>query len=46
MPVFKRNAVWSRKEPVPILGNKDTPYHKVEKFYKFWRSFDSWRDFP
>jgi len=35
-PVFARNAIWSRKEPVPVFGNEETPYKQVERFYKFW----------
>jgi len=42
--VFKRNAKWSEYKPVPELGNADTPYDKVKKFYEFWFAFDSWRD--
>eukprot|EP01017_Pseudomicrothorax_dubius_P016393 TRINITY_DN1860_c0_g1_i2.p1 TRINITY_DN1860_c0_g1~~TRINITY_DN1860_c0_g1_i2.p1 ORF type:complete len:587 (+),score=238.11 TRINITY_DN1860_c0_g1_i2:141-1901(+) len=44
-PVFRRNAHWSNKRPVPDLGNMDTPMKEVEKFYDFWFAFDSWRDF-
>jgi len=43
-PVFKRNAKWSENKPVPELGNADTPYDKVQKFYEFWFAFESWRD--
>ena len=44
--VFKRNSVWSKVQPVPVFGGDETVYQNVEKFYKFWRNFDSWRDFP
>lgn len=44
-PVFARNARWSKKKPVPELGNKDTPYEQVEAFYSFWFGFQSWREF-
>jgi len=42
--VFKRNAKFSEQNPVPQLGNMDTPYEKVKSFYDFWFAFDSWRD--
>eukprot|EP00929_Paragymnodinium_shiwhaense_P039741 TRINITY_DN2083_c0_g1_i1.p1 TRINITY_DN2083_c0_g1~~TRINITY_DN2083_c0_g1_i1.p1 ORF type:complete len:663 (-),score=268.28 TRINITY_DN2083_c0_g1_i1:210-2198(-) len=44
-PVFKRNARWSTRQPVPDLGDESTPIAKVHKFYDFWFSFDTWRDF-
>jgi hypothetical protein len=28
-PVFKRNAIWSKKVPVPALGDKTLSYKKV-----------------
>merc|ERR1712012_63532 len=43
-PVFRRNAMWSVKRPVPDLGDKDTPIAQTNKFYDFWNSFDSRRD--
>jgi DnaJ family protein C protein 2 len=43
-PVFKRNAKWSEKKPVPELGKLDTPYEKAKAFYDFWFDFQSWRD--
>ncbi|XP_049849217.1 dnaJ homolog subfamily C member 2-like [Schistocerca gregaria] len=43
--VFKRNAKWSKRKPVPDLGNEQTPIDQVKSFYKFWSSFQSWRDF-
>lgn len=43
-PVFRRNAKWSEKKPVPDLGDEETPYDKVRAFYEFWRGFSSWRD--
>jgi len=30
---------------VPQLGDEDTPYEAVAKFYKFWFDLSSWRDF-
>jgi DnaJ family protein C protein 2 len=43
--VFRRNAIFSKKRPVPNIGTKDTDMKKVDQFYKFWFSFDTWRDF-
>jgi len=44
-PVFRRNARWSTRFPVPEIGDDATDMAKVHKFYTFWLSFDSWRDF-
>jgi len=44
-PVFIRNARFSVKKPVPQLGNATDQYEIVDKFYDFWFSFKSWRDF-
>ncbi|CAE7514191.1 Dnajc2 [Symbiodinium natans] len=44
-PVFRRNARWSTRFPVPEIGDEQTDMVKVRKFYDFWLSFDSWRDF-
>ena len=45
-PVFDRNARWSVVRPVPRLGDADTPYADVERFYAFWRAFRTWRELP
>ena len=45
-PAFKRNSRWSVTQPVPDVGDEQTPYDKVDKFYDFWFSFKSWREFP
>jgi len=42
--VFKRNARWSTKKPVPEIGGPETPMAQVTKFYDFWYSFQTWRD--
>jgi len=42
--VFKRNARFSTRRPVPELGDKDTKPEVWKKFYDFWYSFSSWRD--
>ncbi|KAH7101248.1 DnaJ-domain-containing protein [Auriculariales sp. MPI-PUGE-AT-0066] len=44
-PIFEREARFSRKEPVPLLGGNDAPKEEVEGFYDFWYNFDSWRSF-
>ena len=31
---------------MPDVGDEDTPYNVVDKFYDFWFSFKSWREFP
>jgi hypothetical protein len=36
---------WSIAFPVPQLGNEKTPWNEVDKFYKFWYRFKSWRDY-
>merc|ERR1719353_2093881 len=42
--VFERNARFSTVKPVPSLGDENTPVAEVRQFYRFWKSFDSWRD--
>ena len=44
-PVFKRNARFSKKQPVPELGDASTPRAQVESFYNFWVGFESTRRF-
>ena len=44
-PVFLNNGIWSKKKPVPKLGDMQSPLQKVKLFYKFWHNFQSWRDF-
>lgn len=44
-PVFEREARFSKKQPVPLLGGIDDPKELVNEFYDFWYKFDSWRSF-
>ncbi|XP_075245703.1 dnaJ homolog subfamily C member 2-like [Convolutriloba macropyga] len=44
-PVFERNAQWSVKKPVPLLGDDNTSYDDLMNFYKFWLNFDTWREY-
>jgi DnaJ family protein C protein 2 len=44
-PVFEANARFSVKKPVPALGGPEAGADKVRAFYRFWQSFESWRDF-
>ncbi|KAJ2353131.1 hypothetical protein GGH92_000854 [Coemansia sp. RSA 2673] len=44
-PVFERESRFSKRQPVPLLGDLDTPRDDMEAFYRFWASFDSWRLF-
>jgi DnaJ homolog subfamily C member 2 len=44
-PVFKRNARFAVKKPVPELGDMNTPINDVYRFYEYWINYESWRDF-
>jgi DnaJ family protein C protein 2 len=43
--VFRNNAKWSKKTPVPDLGDDKTTYTQLEVFYTFWMRFQTWREF-
>ncbi|XP_074592130.1 uncharacterized protein LOC141847921 [Curcuma longa] len=45
-PVFMRNGKWSVNQPIPSLGDDNTPIEDVDSFYNFWYTFKSWREFP
>lgn len=44
-PVFESEAHFSKKQPVPLLGNAESTKDEVDAFYRFWGSFDSWKTF-
>ncbi|MFS7926793.1 putative transcription factor MYB/SANT family [Helianthus anomalus] len=45
-PAFMRNGRWSVSQPIPMLGDDNTPLKEVDEFYDFWFAFKSWREFP
>lgn len=45
-PAFRRQSRWSVVQPVPDLGEEGEADRAVDKFYKFWFAFKSWREFP
>jgi DnaJ family protein C protein 2 len=44
-PCFLKNSIWSKRKPIPKIGDMKTPIERVKKFYQFWFNFESWRDF-
>ncbi|KAF2431212.1 DnaJ-domain-containing protein [Tothia fuscella] len=44
-PIFEAEGRFSKKQPVPKLGNDKSTKQDVESFYDFWYNFDSWRSF-
>ncbi|XP_050419896.1 dnaJ homolog subfamily C member 2 [Adelges cooleyi] len=44
-PVFARNSIWSEQNSVPQLGDINSSRDHVDRFYNFWYSFNSWREF-
>jgi len=44
-PIFEREARFSKRTPVPLLGTIHDTKAQVEGFYDFWYNLDSWRGF-
>ena len=44
-PVFEAEGRFSKKQPVPKLGDEKSTKEDIENFYNFWYNFDSWRSF-
>ncbi|KAJ8600714.1 hypothetical protein CTAYLR_003924 [Chrysophaeum taylorii] len=44
-PVFRSNARFAAKLPVPELGDETCDRAYVDRFYEYWFNFESWRDF-
>lgn len=44
-PVMAAEGRFSKKQPVPTLGNDKSTKEHVEEFYNFFYNFDSWRTF-
>jgi DnaJ family protein C protein 2 len=44
-PVFAAEGRFSKKQPVPKLGNEKSTKEHVDEFYNFFYNFDSWRTF-
>jgi DnaJ homolog subfamily C member 2 len=42
---FESEGRFSKKTPVPKIGDDKSTKEEVEEFYDFWYNFDSWRTF-
>lgn len=43
--MFERNAIWSLKKNVPMLGDSNSTFDDINNFYNFWYNFESWREY-
>ena len=43
--MFDSEARFSKRHPVPRLGDEKSTKEEVNEFYDFWYNFDSWRSF-
>lgn len=44
-PVFESEGRFSKKQPVPSLGDANATKQQVDEFYSFFNKFDSWKTF-
>lgn len=44
-PVFESESRFSKKQPLPKLGNLESTKEEVDEFYTAWGKFDSWKTF-
>lgn len=44
-PVFESEGRFSKKQPVPSLGDANSTKQQVDEFYTFFNKFDSWKSF-
>ncbi len=44
-PVFARNAIYAVDKKAPLLGDENTSFDDLQKFYAYWNGFKSWREF-
>ncbi|KAK9466968.1 DnaJ domain-containing protein [Lipomyces arxii] len=44
-PVFAAEGRFSKRQPVPVLGDEKSIKTDVDHFYSFFYNFDSWRTF-
>jgi DnaJ family protein C protein 2 len=43
--IFEREGRFSKRKPLPVLGDDSSPREQVDQFYSFWYNLDSWRSF-